>query len=160
MSEALDIPVVPGRRDIERLEESLLQLEQADVPLVHRFSDGAYVREVFMRAGLLVIGHEHKTRHFNIVLTGKAMVMMDGVVQRIEAPAIFESEPGVRKVLYILEDMRWATLHVTPERSLEVLEDILIVKSAAHQNHQLMQDAQRLRSIVESDQPEITEGAR
>jgi quercetin dioxygenase-like cupin family protein len=114
---------------IEAVEEQLLQLEQIDCPLVHRFAPNVYMREVTMPAGSFIIGHEHKTEHFNVVLTGKARVMIDGVIEDIIAPCVFVSKPAVRKVLYIVEEMKWATIHPTEETNLEILDSNLIKKS-------------------------------
>jgi hypothetical protein len=36
------------------------------------------------------------------------------------------SKAGVQKVLYILTDMTWQTVHVTDETDLEKLEELLI----------------------------------
>lgn len=142
--------VQPTARDVEALEAELLHMEQVDCPLTHQFTDGAYLRTIRMAAGLLVIGQKHKTRHFNIVLRGSAMVMMDGVVKRIDGPCIFESEPGVRKVLFMLSDVEWATLHVTPETDLEKLENLLIEKSDAFLHYQLQADAAKLRELIDA----------
>jgi mannose-6-phosphate isomerase-like protein (cupin superfamily) len=145
-----DALVAPTPADVERLEARLLNMEQVDCPLIHRFTDGAYLREILMPAGTFIIGQKHRTRHFNIVLSGKAVVMIDGVIEQIEAPKVFESEPGVRKVLYIVEDMRWATLHVTSERDLEKLEETLIEKSPAFLAHEL-EEAQKLKELIAAD---------
>lgn len=91
----------------------------------HHFSEGIYNREIFMPAGLLIIGKAHKTQHLNIVLTGSCDVMIDGVIKHIQAPHTFESLPGSQKTLYIYEDCRWMTVHVNVdnEHNLDVLED-------------------------------------
>lgn len=99
------------------------------LPLTHTFSDGVYVREVFMPQGSFIVGHVHKTRHINIVSTGKALVWMNGEIHEITAPFTFESEAGVRKVLLILEDMFWSTVHVTKEKDLDIITDMIIDKS-------------------------------
>jgi quercetin dioxygenase-like cupin family protein len=135
---------------IDRIEAQLLGMEQVDCPLIHRFTDGAYLREIEMKAGTFIIGQKHRTKHFNIVLSGKAIVMIDGVVRVITAPEIFESEPGVRKVLYIVETMRWATLHVTPETDMAKLEELLIEKSPAFLAHEL-EEAKKLKEIVNAN---------
>lgn len=120
---------------LEKLEGALLGLDQVEVPLTHAFAPGVYLREVFMPKDTFVIGHQHRTKHFNVVLTGSASVLMDGVVHQITAPAIFVSEPGVRKVLYIREDMRWATIHPTEETDVEQLELELVEKSNTFKLH-------------------------
>lgn len=124
-------PQKEHNRKIEQAEKALLEFPQLDCPLTHKFAPGVYLREIFMPAGTIVIGHEHKTAHFNVVLAGRARVMMDGVVEEIVAPCTFVSQPGVRKVLYILEDMRWATVHPTKETRIDKLERKLVKKSLA-----------------------------
>jgi hypothetical protein len=115
---------------IEAVEKQLLELTQIDVPLVHRFAPGIYLREVTMPAGAFIIGHEHKTEHFNVVLKGKADVMMDGkIVDTIIGPCTFVSSAGVRKLLHIHEEMIWQTIHATLETDLAKLEEALIIKS-------------------------------
>lgn len=104
----------------------IVNLTKGELPLTHTFSDGVYVREIFMKAGMIVVGHVHKTRHINIVSTGKALVWMNGEVKEVTAPYTFESEAGVRKVLYIIEDMFWSTVHVTNETNLDKLKDNLV----------------------------------
>jgi hypothetical protein len=134
---------------IEEVEGQLLPLQQREMPLVHHFAPGIYTREILMPRGTFVIGHKHKTKHFNVVLTGRAIVMMDGVSHHIAAPCIFVSEPGVRKVLYIVESMRWATIHTNPddETCVEVLEDRLIEQSATYKAH--MEDMKQLKELAE-----------
>jgi hypothetical protein len=126
---------IPINDQIEKVEEQFLQLPQIDCPLVHRFAPSVYMREVTMPTGSFVIGHEHNTEHFNVVLTGKARVMIDGVIEDIIAPCVFVSKPSVRKILYIVEDMKWATVHPTEETDLEILDLTLIKKSNSFISH-------------------------
>jgi quercetin dioxygenase-like cupin family protein len=125
-----------SNKDIENAEEIMLKQEQVEVPLHHAFAPGVYLRQVVMPKGSLVVGHEHKTEHFNIVLSGHASVMMNGEVQEIRGPSIFVSKAGVRKVLLIHETMIWATIHPTNETNLEVLDEQLVTKSNAFINSQ------------------------
>lgn len=131
---------------IEAVESRLLSLPQVEVPLSHHFAPGVYVREVVMPAGSFIIGHEHRTEHFNIVLTGRALVMMDGEVETIAAPCVFVSKPGVRKVLYIQETMRWATVHPTEETDPTRLHELLVIKSDSYRTHEA--DLARLQEVV------------
>lgn len=137
--------------EIEAYEAELLKLPQVEVPLTHRFAPGVYMREVCMPAGSLIIGHEHRTEHLNIIFTGRATVMMDGEVQEIVGPCTLTSAPGVRKVLYIHEEMRWATIHPTEETDLNKLEELLIVKSASYTQHHA--DMKRLQSLIHLEIP-------
>ena len=153
LMQTVEISSPPTKADtslenIEKLEGLLLLEDQRNIPLRHSFAPGVYLREVDMPKDTFVIGHKHKTRHFNIVLSGKASVLMNGVVHQIEAPSIFVSDPGVRKVLYIREDMRWATVHPTNETDIEMLELELVEKSEAFKLHDL-----ECRLLIESNNP-------
>lgn len=126
-----------GNVHIESVEAKLLKMPQADVPLLEEFGPGVYIRTVLMRKGTLVIGHEHRTRHFNNVFTGRARVVLGGAVTTICAPASFISEAGVRKVLFIEEDMIWQTIHPTEETDLQKLEEMLVNKSSTFKDHEI-----------------------
>lgn len=103
---------------------------EQELPVGHFFAPNVYAREIFMPSGMLVIGHQHRTEHLNIVLTGSARVLMNGVVHEISAPFTFRSGEGVRKVLYILEDCRWMTIHATQDTDPAVIESKIIDKEA------------------------------
>jgi len=149
-----------GRRDpVDDLERELLPFDQVDMPLIHRFAPNVYMREIYMPKGTLVIGHRHVTKHFNIVLTGSAIVSINGAVNKISAPYTFVSEPGDRKVLWILEHMIFQTIHpneysdvceMSAEEQLELaekLEEGLIVKTEAwldYHRAELEEDAQKI----------------
>jgi hypothetical protein len=114
----------PQKESISEIIGVLEQCEQPEMPLTHRFSPGIYCREVFMPAapggGTYVVGHVHKTRHQNIVLTGRALVTIDGVTEEIVAPFVFESDAGAQKLLHIVEDMRWMTVHANPDNITDI----------------------------------------
>ena len=134
--------------EIESLEGEMLKQEQVAVPLTHMFAPGVYAREVVMPADTFIIGHEHKTEHFNIIMTGKATVMMNGKVHEVQAPAILKSEAGVRKILYIRETMRWVTIHPTNETNIPKLEDMLVVKSDTFRHNEALKELQSLQNYL------------
>lgn len=121
---------------IEGIEGLLLKQPQVDTPVNHAFAPGVYLRQITMPKGSFIIGHEHKTEHFNVVLSGHASVYMDGMIQEIKAPAIIKSNKGTRKLLFIHDTMIWATIHPTDETNLDNLEEALIVKSETFKNHE------------------------
>lgn len=145
-------PVAPVNREIEAAEAKLITMPQLTCPLRHLFAPGIYLREITMPKGALIIGHEHRTRHFNVILSGRARVSIQGETQELVAPTIFVSEPGVRKVLYILETMRWATIHATDETDVPALEKLLVRPSAAWLDHQA---AQQLLGDPSNSQPQL-----
>jgi hypothetical protein len=144
-------PVPTVAEKVEGIEGHLLNFPQTECPLVHRFAPGVYLREIHMPAGTFVIGHSHNTEHFNVITEGRALVMMDGVTEEVVAPAVFASGVGVRKVLYIQEDMTWITVHPTDETDLQKLEALLITKSETYLKH--LEDLNQLKQIVHEVTP-------
>lgn len=137
----------PTREQLEKFEGALMSCPQEEHVTTHEFAPGVYLRTIYMKAGTLLIGHEHKTEHFNVVLTGRASVIMEGKVHQIVAPCIFKSGSGVRKVLYIHEHMMWSTIHPTNETSIEKLEEDLVIKSPTFMAHQSLLESEKVRLI-------------
>jgi hypothetical protein len=124
-----------NRSKVASWVQELKKLEQVDCPLTHRFAPGVYLREIFMPAGSLIIGKIHKTEHFNIVERGKYAIRHDdGEVEMVTAPHTFVSQAGVQKVLYIIEDTVWKTVHPTTETDIPTLEATLVEPIALLEN--------------------------
>lgn len=114
---------------MENAEKELLQHPQADCPVVHHFGPGVCIREVFMPAGTLAIGHKQKYEHLNLMLRGKVMVINDdGTAHVLSAPMIFVGKPG-RKIGYVLEDMVWQNIYATDLKNADDVEAYFIEKS-------------------------------
>jgi len=114
---------------IEQVEAKMLQLPQADCPVEHRFAPGLYIRQVTLPAGILAIGHEQLTEHFNVMLCGKVlMINKDGTREIIKAPQSFTGQPG-RKVGFILETTVWLNIYATDETDIDKLEAQYLRKS-------------------------------
>lgn len=123
----------------EKLEEALLNYpDQPVCPLEQLFAPGVYLRKITMPP-CIGMGHKHKTEHFNIIMKGKVNVMIgDEVVQYVEAGDIFVSKPGDQKILHILEETVWLTVHANPDdiTDEETLDNMMIEKSKTFLNHQ------------------------
>ena len=121
-----------NKERLDELELELRQMDQVNCPLIHRFTPGLYIREIFMPAGSLIVSKIHKTCHPFIVSKGVVHVKInDGEWKRIEAPYSDTTQPGTRRVLYVEEDTIWTTIHRNENdtRDLEELEDIIIEKN-------------------------------
>jgi hypothetical protein len=116
---------------IDELEKVMVDnFEPINCPLNHRFTNGLYVREIFMPAGTLITSKIHKTQHQYFVLQGAVSVWIDeGEEHYIKAPYIGITEAGTRRVLYIWEDCIWATAHPNPDNeNEEEIEERIIQK--------------------------------
>lgn len=141
---------------LEKIEAWLLsQPVQAEYELKHSFAPGIYMREILMLKDTLLIGHEHIFEHFNVILSGSALVLMNGKTEKIVGPCYFKSGAGVRKVLYILEDMRWMTVHTNEceERDVDKLEEKLIRKSLLFLTFEELIAAGELKLSLENYEP-------
>jgi len=98
------------------------------MPVRQHFGPHVYIREIFMPAGTLVVGKMHRTEHFNILTQGVVrLINPDDTISEVRAGDVFISKPGVKKVLYIVEDTRWLTVHPTDTVDTKELEAELIV---------------------------------
>lgn len=141
MSEALKT-IVCG--DVSEVEKRLMKCPQVEIPIEHHFAPGVYAREAFMPAGALVVGHAHKEECLNIVLSGSALVSINGKLTEVSAPFILKSPAGSRKIAYVLTGMRWVNIHpnATNETDPAALEDAHIEKSTAFLEYELANLAQ------------------
>lgn len=134
---------------IDELEASMIEnFPIIDCPLVHRFTDGLYVREIFMPAGSLITSKIHKTQHQYFILSGAVSVWIDeGEEVYLKAPYIGITEPGTRRVLYVWEDCIWATSHPNPDNeNLNEIEERIIEK---HDNPLLPNDVKdKLKELL------------
>jgi hypothetical protein len=98
---------------IDELEKAIVDnLPLIDCPLIHRFTDGMYIREIFMPKDTIVTSMIHKTNHPFTISKGKVLVQIDGGEWvEFEAPYTGFTMPGTRRVLFILEDCIWTTYH-------------------------------------------------
>lgn len=117
-----------GRREaIMRLQDAIvyggLDVGPTACPVQHHFAPGAYGREMTIPAGLVVVGKIHKHAHINVISKGRAQVFteQDGVLE-LAAPCTFVSSPGTKRVIHVLEETVWTTVHVTDKTDLAEIE--------------------------------------
>lgn len=115
----------------EAIERVMLEAEQMDCPVIHRFGPGIYIREIIMPAGAFAIGAYHKGEHLNIMLKGRVSVLGEaGKVIELKAPMIFVGKPG-KKIGYVHEEVVWQNVYATDETDIETLERMFVDKGPA-----------------------------
>lgn len=113
----------PAQRRIDEALPELRALPQVECPLIHRFTPGMYIREIFMPKGTFIISQIHKTEHPFVVTVGRVKVWIeDKGVEEIAAPYVGITKPGTRRILEIIEDCRWITFHPTNATTVEDAE--------------------------------------
>ncbi len=94
-------------------------------PLVHKFCDGMYVREIFIPAGVLLTGKIHRHEHPNFLLQGTvSMITEDGGLIMMSAPQSLISTKGCKRAIYTMTDVRWVTVHLNPNGHTEICDEL------------------------------------
>lgn len=95
---------------IERHPDSFREL-----PTNHLFPRGLYVREVFMKKGDIILTRVHMVEHAFIVSCGVFLQWSDeNGWEKITAFHSGITKPGTRRLIVILEDTIFSTVHANP----------------------------------------------
>jgi len=111
---------------LDNAEAIIATGEPVEMPLKHTFTDGMYIREIFMPAGTLLTSRIHKTNHPFVVTRGKCIVYDGNKIETITAPHTGITEPGTRRLLYIEEDTNWITYHATKLTNVDEIENEIL----------------------------------
>jgi hypothetical protein len=136
-----------GTRDevIDVVESIMAQHQQVECPLIHRFTNNMYVREVFVPAGTLLTSKIHKYEH-PFVLSQGTITMFDGEGGQIDisAPYCGITKENTRRVVYVHSDCVFTTFHVTDKKTVEEVEDEILIK---HDNPLLDENIKELLKL-------------
>lgn len=99
---------------MDKIELAISQLEPVDMPLVHVFTPGIYMRQIFMPAGSVLTSMRHKTEHPFIVIQGEIDVVSEFETVTYRAPYVGVTHPGTKRLLYAKTDTIWITTHANP----------------------------------------------
>ena len=100
----------------------LEQFPPMEMPLVHRYQEGVYIREIFMAAGTIVIGKIHKHEHWNFILKGSGVFITKEGKFIYNGPQTFISGPGIQKIVFNVTDTVWSTIHHNPTNTQDLTE--------------------------------------
>jgi hypothetical protein len=120
--------LIPKDKILE-IAEKVATLAPVDCPVTHRFAPGIYLREMFIPAGAIVVGHYHKHEHICQLIKGRMAFIKDNDYEIIQAPATFLAQPG-NKVVFAFEDSIVQNIHSNPDnlRDEDKLAEIFIEK--------------------------------
>ena len=120
-----EINLPAGRDQIIALEDAIKdQCELIDMEqhTTNHFAEGIYLRELFVPAGVVCTGKIHRTKHITIVASGTCRITTDDGVKEITGPAVFVSEPGIKKAVYAVTDVVIMNPHPTESTDLKEIE--------------------------------------
>ncbi len=124
------VPVVPLREKVEKLQEALLQMPQADVKFLHDFESGKYIRTMIAPPWSVIVGAEHKTPYKVILKKGTIAVNIGDEIKVLTAPMEFDAPAGIKRVGRVFdEELIWIDIYDNPDDCKDILtiEDRLYV---------------------------------
>lgn len=118
--------------DLFALEESVLNSaislgdKVIDELTTHLFSNGIYIRKMFIPKNCLLTGAIHKTAHFCVMAAGDISILTVNGLKRFRAPHVVDSPSGVKRIGFAHEDTVWMDVHPNPtnERDPDKLWDM------------------------------------
>lgn len=112
---------------INALQSAMLDMEQFKCPINHHFTDGLYCRELFIPKDVALVGAQHKTNHFFMLVSGKCSISKGSGSETITGPRLMQTIEGDKRAIHALEDSIIMTFHVTDEvDAVKIGEQILV----------------------------------
>lgn len=118
------------RRKIYALQDALLSNVpgSGNGPEPHRLLvDGMIFRELTIPAGLVVVSKRHAREHICTISKGSATVFTEDGITKVVGPYSWVSPAGSKRVLYVHEEIVWATVHRTELTDHDEIEKDVIM---------------------------------
>lgn len=115
------LPVVSLRDKVERLQDALLQMPQADVKFLHDFEPGKYIRTMIAPPWSVIVGAEHKTPYKVRLEKGTIAVNIGDEIKVLTAPLEFDAPAGIKRVGRVFdEELIWVDIYDNPDDCVDV----------------------------------------
>ena len=102
------------QKKMDILEAEIAKQPQLSIPVIHRFTEGMYIREVVVPAGAMFTSRTHRTQHPFVLSKGVCLIVNErGERILVRAPHTGITEPGTRRVFFVHEEIVLTTFHVT-----------------------------------------------
>ena len=112
---------VPLREKVERLQEELLKMPQADVQYLHSFEPGKYIRTMIAPPWTVIVGAEHKTPYKVRLEKGSIAVNIDEEIHLLTAPLEMDAPAGIKRVGQVFEDeLVWVDIYDNPDDCTDI----------------------------------------
>jgi hypothetical protein len=118
---------------MQRLEELILGLpdsftdeDNEHIQTRHHWAPGIYIRTLFRKAGVLIVGKQHRHSCLTVLLSGHLVVTSSTdtvrVGQHFSDGDFWISPPGAKRATYALEDSTLMTVHANPTDTHDLAE--------------------------------------
>ena len=86
-----------------------------NMELQHFYADGLYGRRWGCKRGVILTTRIHTVQHLSTLSRGKIAVASTDGLRILEAGEMFVTEPGTQRVILVLEDAVFTTVHANPD---------------------------------------------
>lgn len=102
------------------------ELPSVETPLTHYHTKELYGRRIVVPAGCLFTTRVHKTDHISVAFRGRiTMLNAEGEAQEVTAPDMFITPAGTHRVVYVHEEVEFATIHHCEEQDDDNVVELL-----------------------------------
>lgn len=109
-------------------------------PLKHSFADGIYVRQMEMNKDSMVVGAIHNHEHLWFLLTGHIVIHAHETVEDYIAPCYVKCLPGIKRVIYAVEDSIFVNIHKNPTNTQDLNELEAEIVSRSYEEYEEYQN--------------------
>ena len=109
-------------------------------PLKHSFADGIYVRQMQMNKDSMVVGAIHNHEHLWFLLTGHIVVHAHEAVEEYIAPCYVKCSPGIKRVIYAVENSIFVNIHKNPTNTQDLNELEAEIVSRSYEEYEEYQN--------------------
>jgi len=118
------------------------ELGEVETPLRHYHTKDLYCRRIVVPADSVFTTRVHRFDHISIALRGHiSFVNEHGVRQDIIGPDIFVTKAGTHRVVYVHEEVEFATVHHCEEQDDDKVEDALGYRTMREYKEQFLLEA-------------------
>lgn len=96
------------------------------VEVTHHFNGGLYTKEIKIPAGVIFGKHIHSFDHQSILVSGAAIITVDGVSKSYMGPTILNIKAGSEHMVECITDVVWLCQHVTDKCDPDTIDMELI----------------------------------
>ncbi|MCJ7807647.1 MAG: SET domain-containing protein-lysine N-methyltransferase [Dehalococcoidia bacterium] len=108
------------------------ELPAVEMPLLHYHTKDLYGRRIIVPAGCIFTTAIHKTDHMSIALRGRiTMLSASGESMEVVAPDMFVTPAGTHRVVYVHEEVEFATVHACTEQDDDQVTEALTFNTMA-----------------------------
>jgi len=110
---------------LELIAKEMLHFPACDMPIVNRFLDGMYSREIFAPANSITVSVKHKKDHFIVISQGSGLFYDEYGCKKVCAPCTMVTKAGTQRLIFIKDDMIATTFHRTDETNPDKIMDVI-----------------------------------